>query len=643
MKQKYLVIVLLCLAVLVVHSCVEENLLEQQENEQQEPDPQIPEEPELPVDNELEPNEQAVDYDNVVFITYTTTDAEINNPFEGDGVTIDNDNGHVVITSERTDLELNYVLSGITDNGSLKIYGQKEIGLVLNGVGITNPNGAAINIQNKKKCTIHVEDSTNNRLIDGEAYTPVEGEDMKASLFCEGELEITGKGNLEIRGKYKHAICSDSSLKISGGIIQIKEAAGDGIHVNDGIDILAGEITIRSNSDGMESESDTHPINIMGGTISIITTGQKSHAIKSKHNINIDTDNAIEITTYGSASKGIKPTGDITIVKGELTINTAGDAIWDADEKDISSAAGIKCDGNFLMQSGSLTMLTTGKGGKGINSDGTLTIDGGTISVTTTGEQYVYDRTNDTAAKAIKSDGNLTINGGNIKVHTSKTEAEGIESKTTITITDGTIEVVAYDDAINASKHLQIEGGNIYCYSTTNDAIDSNGTITISGGVIVAAGATQPEAGFDCDNNRFAITGGIVLGFGGSTSSPTANYCTQRSLVFNSLAANTQIVHIETGSGGKEILTFRLPRVYSTQATMLFSSPQIEANTGYTIYTGGSITEGSDTFGVYTDASYTKGTAAGTFTAGSANGAVTTVGTSGGPGGNPGGGPGGRW
>jgi hypothetical protein len=104
--------------------------------------------------------------------------------------------------------------------------------------------------------------------------------------------------------------------------------------------------------------------------------------------------------------------------------------------------------------------------------------------------------------------------------------------------------------------------------------------------------------------------------------------------VYNSTGSNIQIVRIETTSGGKEVMTFKMPRVYSQQMTMLFSSSALEANTSYTVYTGGNIGSGADFHGLFTSATYTKGTSAGTFTTGQM---VSTVGSSGG-----GGGPGGR-
>jgi hypothetical protein len=288
----------------------------------------------------------------------------------------------------------------------------------------------------------------------------------------------------------------------------------------------------------------------------------------------------------------------------------------------------------MLVSGGTLTIACAGKAGKGISVDGELTIDNGSVVISTTGGAFTYNRS-DSHAKGIKAEGNLTVNGGTIEIRTTGTGAEGMESKATLTINGGIVEIAAVDDALNASKHIQINGGWIYAASTANDALDSNGTLTIAGGQVVVVGN---EDGFDCDNSRFTITGGTLVGVGSGSSSPTTSVCTQRSVVFGSSASGVSVVRIEATSGGKEALTFQLPRSYS-RLTLLFSSSAIEANAGYTIYTGGSIAGGTDFHGLFSGATYTKGTSAGTFTASTM---VSTVGTSSsGPGGNPGG-PGGR-
>lgn len=306
--------------------------------------------------------------------------------------------------------------------------------------------------------------------------------------------------------------------------------------------------------------------------------------------------------------------------------------MWDEDDNDTSSCAGIKCDANVVIETVELTILSTGSGGKGINVSGELVIHDGSISITTTGDQYVYDRDNDTAAKAIRSEGDLTINGGTFVIRTSKTEAEGIESKATLTITGGDLDVQAYDDCLNAGTYIQIDGGTIYCVSASNDGIDSNGTLTVTGGLIISAGASSPEAGIDCDQSRFTITGGTIIGIGGDTSTPTESACTQHSVVFRTSSVSNRIIHIESATG-KEALTFKAPKSYSGTTTLLFSSTALEANTSYTIYTGGSISGGTAFNGYYTNSTYTEGTSAGTFTTSSMVSSVRSSGMGGGPGG----------
>lgn len=229
-------------------------------------------------------------------------------------------------------------------------------------------------------------------------------------------------------------------------------------------------------------------------------------AIKSESNTTINGGD-LRLAVSGEASKGIKSGGHVVITGGTLDITTTGNAFYESN--DISSAAGIKCDGSFKITNPgtTLTVTSSDSAGKGINCDGTLTIENCTVNVTTTGKPYIYGRL-DASAKGIKSDGNLTIKGSNVTVKTTGGEnSEGIESKATLTIESGTIEVIAYDDCINAANAIVINGGMTYCYSSNNDGIDSNGTLTITGGTVIASGTTMPEEGFDCDQNTFTITG----------------------------------------------------------------------------------------------------------------------------------------
>ena len=538
-------------------------------------------------------------FTSTIKIAYSGTSASVSGSVSG--VTVTTDGGHVTVNSETAGVE--YILSGSTSNGSLKVYSTKKFKLTLNGVTLTSTEGAAINIQSSKRAFVVVTDGTTNTLTDASSYTnTTDGEDQKACLFSEGQLIFSGSGQLTITGNYKHGICSDEYVRTRTGCrITVSAAVKDAIHTNENIIIGGGLLHLTPSSDGLDCEEGT--IDIRGGLIKA------------------------EIS--GNTSKAIKAETDISITGGQMILLTTGDAEYDSDDKDISSPAGIKCV-NLAISDAEISIKSTGKAGKGINADGTLTISGSTIKVITTGTQYVYSSSLDSSAKGIKADGNLTIGSSTVMVRAEGGDgSEGIESKKILTINGDEVAVYAYDDCLNASSSIVITDGYVYTYSAGNDGIDSNGTLTISGGTIVCSGTTSPEEGIDCDTNTFKITGGTIVSVGGGTSTPTSNSCTQRSVIYGGSGSSGSLISI-TDSSGSQVMSYTIPRTYSSM-TLLFSSSALTSNGSYTIYTGGSTSGGTTYYGLTTGGTYSAGTKSTTFTASSM---VTTAGnmSSGGPG-----------
>ncbi len=558
-------------------------------------------------DDEYEDFVENATFDSQIEIVYSEDAATVTG--EVSGVTVSQNGAYVTIDSTVSGVE--YILSGTTSSGSLKVYSSKKFKLTLNGVDLTSTQGAAINIQSGKRAYVEVKSGTSNILTDAATYTDtVDGEDQKACFFSEGKLLFNGKGSLTVNGNNKHGICSDDYVRLrSGSNITVASAVKDGIHANDRIIMGGGLLKLITSGEGLDCEKGD--IDIRGGLLKVNTTG--------------------------TASKGIKAETDITISGGTLILLTSGEAEYDSDDDDISSAAGIKCDGNLTISDASVSAKSTGSAGKGINCQGELTITESTVKIITTGKKYIYGSL-DSSPKGIKATGNLTINSGTIYVSTTGgTGSEGIESKDTLTIHSGTVNVYAYDDCLNAASHIAINGGYIYCYSSGNDGIDSNGTLTITGGTIVSSGTTSPEGGIDCDQSNFRITGGTILGIGGDNSTPTASSCTQHSLIYAGSGSNGTLITITT-SEGTHVMSYQIPRNYSTM-NLLFSSDKLQSGTSYVIYTGGEVS-GNTFYGMTTDGSFTNGTQASTFTI---NTMVTTVGnlSDNGPG-APGGGGGWR-
>ena len=88
--------------------------------------------------------------------------------------------------------EITYNLKGASTDGSLTLGGSAKCTVTLNGLALTNPNGAPINITNGKRIDLSVKKDTENTLQDGTASS------AKACLYCQGHLELKGKGVLNV-------------------------------------------------------------------------------------------------------------------------------------------------------------------------------------------------------------------------------------------------------------------------------------------------------------------------------------------------------------------------------------------------------------------------------------------------------------
>ena len=517
----------------------------------------------IPTDENDESYEDYVknsSFSETVSIVYADNEATVSTLPDGVEATVDG--AGVIINS--TIAGVAYELKGSSSNGYFKIYSEKKFHLTLNGVSLTNPTGAAINIQSGKRVFVTLADGTSNSLVDGTSYNTPDDEDEKGTFFSEGQLVFNGKGSLEVTGNKKHGIVSDDYIRFRTGTnIYITASNGHGIKANDYVAIGGG---------------------------------------------------VLNIEVSGTAKKGISSDGYVLVSGGRTTILTSGDGEYDEDEDDVSGAAGIKADLYFQMEGGQLNIKSTGAGGKGINTDGEIIINDGDIQVITTGQTFTYSSDLDSKAKGIKSDTDVTVNGGTIKIKATGGEgSEGLEAKGVMNINGGEIEIATYDDCINSAGDMYLNGGYIYAFATNNDAIDSNGDLYIKGGVIVALGASGAECAIDAaEGKNIYITGGTVVGVGGSNASYPASSSSQMSIAFQASVSTGSTLTVADGSDA--ILSFTIKRGYQS-GLYLISSPDFKNGTSYTVYSGSSVA-GDDWHGLYTEPSVSNvGTELGSVTA----------------------------
>ncbi len=484
-------------------------------------------------------------------------------------------------------------------------------------------------------------------------------------LKADGSLTISdGSITALSTGASGDCLSSDLALTISGGsvITTVSGLSGDCIASATTLDILGGNLNMSCKGNASKGIKSTGNLNVSGGTTSFAMSGavvlettatsgrydpSYCTAIKTDADLTIS-NGIISVTHSGTAGKAVSADGNIAISGGTLSLAVSGgpsSTFTNASgTTDIAAGDCLKADGTLSITGGTITATATGNSCDAISSDGAMTLgilgndSTPVISASATGARTLVSGSDYSTPKAIVSFGNLIINGGKVTANTTQNGAEGIESKTTVTVNGGIIEVTSYDDGINAATKITVNGGYIYSYASNNDGMDSNGTFSFTGGTIISSGANAPEEGFDCDQNNFAITSGsggpVMIGTGGGTSTPTAASSTQRTILYKATGTAGTIVQLK--ANGTTVMIYKIPRTYSgggggpgggtTPMTMFISLPGLATGVTYTIHTGGTVSGGTEFHGYYTGGASVSGTTtlAKTFTLGSATGSVTT-------------------
>ena len=523
-------------------------------------------------------------FDKTITVTFSQSG---NASVSGDESGIVSINGNDVIATNNTDQVIKYVLTGETSDGFFKLYSTKKQAIVLNGVSITNPDGAAINNQSKKRTFIVLNDGTKNYLTDGANYSDAtDSEDMKGCFFSEGQLIFSGSGYLEVDANCKAGIRSDDYVRtMPKANIWVDASSGNGIRGNEAVIVTGGVV-----------------------------------------NINVT----------GTADKGISTDGEVRIEGGRTTIFTSGGYEYDSDENDYSACSGIKADSVININGGELNIKSTGTGGKGLNCDDEININDGVVRIITTGKRQ-KDSKGSVSPKGIKADGKITVSGGQTQVRLEGTGdgTEGIESKSEIHIEAGTVESYSYDDAINSAGNLYIDGGYVYARSYNNDAIDANKNLYINGGVVIAEGAGQPECGLDAaEQYKAYINGGTVIAIGGGMQAIDSSSKQASIAISASMGMKVGIL-----DGSKAILAYTTPSSNCGTALMI-SSPSFKSGSSYTLRAGCEVSGGTSFYNLTTGCTIGSGSqsldvTASTAVNGSMGGGMGGGGNMGGGGGRP--------
>ena len=286
-------------------------------------------------------------------------------------------------------------------------------------------------------------------------------------------------------------------------------------------------------TDSYNAKSDAKAFNTAYDMVQISVSGNQIN-FSSWSNYDNGNTNSADIS-----AKGIKAENEIYIKGGVVDIKSYDDAIHANNDGTIEN--GSSPLGNVNISGGTLTLEASDDA---IHADYTLNIIGGKTTIKSAyeglegnlikvsgGETYVYATDDGVNATAGKATANITVSGGFLDVEVPASgDTDGIDSNGTINITGGTVIAKGPGSASGSG------GGGAW-------AVDADGTITLSGGSLIIFGGIErtPTSSVTktlCSSNTVSA-GSHTVTIGGNTYSTTLKSSTKGCVVFSALGNAT--------------------------------------------------------------------------------------------------------
>ena len=535
-----------------------------------------------------------------------------------------------------------YTVTGLLSEGQIVVNADDnaEITIVLNGTSITCSNGSPIYIKNADNVKIKSEENTYNCIVDARAEADdnsdnSSSENGNAAIYAACDLKLVGKGALSVTGNHNNGIQSKDDISIKNVTIKVN-AVNNAIKGNDEVAIESGEIiAISRKGDGIKTSNSSLStkgkqkgnVTISGGNIDIYAACDGINAaygvdVSGDGNLNIYTDTysdyseAVAADNSGSSANSLGNPPDMNNTQNNGNIGNP------PDMNNSSSNSGNNPDmkGNFSGGNGAANGMpgnnSSGNSSKksystkGIKAESEINISGAAINISSTddgihanSDSGVLETGEDGKGIISISGGTITISTGDDGIHADKelnitdgyinvlTSYEGLEA-ITINISGGQSFIYAADDGINActgdgtsTPLINITGGyvDVTTGSGDTDGIDSNGSYTQSGGMVLVKGGSssgQVSGSIDVDGN-ITITGGTCVALGGICETPVNSV---NAYVFSSVSFNAGSYSVKDSSGN-EIISFTLNNSYSNG---WICTSALTTNTEYTLYCDGS-------------------------------------------------------
>ena len=502
-----------------------------------------------------------------------------------------------------------YIISGNLNDGRITVDAPDTAKphIVLKGADITSKSSAALYILNADKVIITLEDI--NSLANGGEFEESDN-NIDGALFSKQDVTINGGGALTVTSPVGHGIVCKDDLVITDGSITINSAS-HGIDANDSVRIDKAGITIDSGKDAIKAENTDDAslgfVYISSGNIKAEAEGD---GISAGAYMQID-GGSIDLTVGGGSENGEKEHSDgfggfMGGGHGGMARPGEMQTVTDTADESSTSMKGLKAVNDIMISGGNITVNSADDA---IHSDTSLTIKGGTFNIASGDD-------------AIHAEETLTVTGGTVDITESY---EGLEALH-IVIEAGDIKLKASDDGFNAAGgtdssgmtggrdgmfgggmggpggkggmggpggmgggtsqnsngSIKVLGGNIYINSS-GDGMDANGTLEISGGNTVVVGPTQGDTStLDYDVSG-TISGGSFIGTGGAGMAQSFSD-SEQGVVAVSVGNMSAGEKITLKDKDGKIIAEHSPEL--SYAVVIISTPDIKKGDSYSLTVG---------------------------------------------------------
>ena len=470
--------------------------------------------------------------------------------------------------------------------------------LNMKGLTLTNTADAPIYIQKASKAFVVAKNGTTNTFTDassraktysytndaGEAKTDTTG----ACIYSKDDLTIKGEGTLIVKANYNNGIHTSNDLKVKNGLITVN-AKNNGLKGKGSVEISGGTINITTTEgDGIKSDTEDATdlasgkgsIEITGGTITVTSAFDGITAANAVVVANGESEKpTIKIITGGGHSCLSDPTtASSSTGRGGFGGGGFPGGMGGSSCSTTESMKGIKGDSSIAISGG---VIDINSRDDGLHSGGTITLSGGTMTIATDddgvhAEKALYVKDNANVSVTIAYEGmespDMNFEGGITSVITTDDgwNAAGGTSTTSTGNTGRGGWGGAGGGMGGSTGNLKVSGGYHYVYvgAGDTDGIDSNGGISITGGVIIVECRMNGGMGgmVDSDGTTTISGNAKLLGFGTNNSEEGTQYSI--SFNTNSYYGTSDIAFKPSFSGSKMVSSVGQPGVVNSVSGM---------------------------------------------------------------------------